>query len=142
MASTLQAAPLNQGNSWFAWDRSLSTKVYHNLGQHVPRKYLMLLEHSGNGLVWLFAAITLLLVPATSPAQRTAIINFLVAFVVDLVLVGTLKSIFRRPRPIYNAAGDFILVVSVDQYSFPSGHASRCAHIAVAAPVYFSSSFI
>jgi hypothetical protein len=28
-------------------------------------------------------------------------------------------------RPVYNKADDFVLVVSVDKYSFPSGHASR-----------------
>lgn len=31
-----------------------------------------------------------------------------------------------RRRPVYNQADDFVLVVSVDAYSFPSGHASRC----------------
>ena len=114
-------------NSWSAWDRSLSTKLFHSLGQTVPRKYLKLLEHSGNGLIWLFAAIALLLMPSITLSQKTAVMNFLVAFVVDLILIGSLKSIFRRPRPIYNTSGDFLLVVSVDQYSFPSGHASRFA---------------
>lgn len=85
----------------------------------------MLLEHSGNGLVWLFGAIGFLLYPYITQQQTCAVANFLLAFVIDLILVGSLKSVFRRPRPIYNSTGDFILVVSVDQYSFPSGHASR-----------------
>lgn len=28
-------------------------------------------------------------------------------------------------RPVYNKEDDFVLVVSVDKFSFPSGHASR-----------------
>lgn len=116
--------------SWSALDRSLSLKLFRGLGQKIPRRYLMALEHGGNGLVWLFAAFAMLLVPSITSAGRTALANFLVAFAVDLVLVGTLKSLFRRPRPVYNASGDFILVVSVDKFSFPSGHASRCVHTA------------
>jgi len=41
------------------------------------------------------------------------------------VLVGSLKALVRRPRPLYNQSGDFVLVVAVDQYSFPSGHTAR-----------------
>ena len=86
---------------------------------------MMLLEHSGNGLVWLLGAISVWFYPHITKQQRCAVANFLLAFVLDLILVGSLKSIFRRPRPVYNNSGDFILVVSVDHYSFPSGHASR-----------------
>ena len=121
--------PESLANTWSAWDRSLSTQLFQSVGQIIPRRYLKLLEHSGNGLVWLFAAIVLLLTPSVTLPQRCVISNFLVAFVVDLVLIGTLKSVVRRPRPVYNAAGDFILVVSIDQYSFPSGHASRSDYV-------------
>jgi len=116
-------------NSWSAWDRAVSIKLFHASSRTIPRKYMMLLEHSGNGLVWLFAALTIWFMPSITPQQRCAITNFLLAFVVDLILVGSLKSLIRRPRPIYNSSGDFILGVSVDQYSFPSGHASRCSLI-------------
>lgn len=85
----------------------------------------MVLEHSGNGLVWLLGAISIWFYPHLKAQQRCVVTNFLLAFALDLILVGSLKSIFQRPRPVYNSAGDFILVVSVDQYSFPSGHASR-----------------
>lgn len=122
--------------SWSTWDRAVSTKLYHYVSRKVPRKYMMLLEHSGNGLVWLLGAISVWFYPRTTQQQRCALANFLLAFVLDLILVGTLKSIFRRPRPIYNSSGDFILVVSVDRYSFPSGHASRAFYVAAFACVY------
>ncbi len=119
--------PRTLPNSWSAWDRAVSIKLFHASTRTIPRKYMMLLEHSGNGLVWLFAALTIWFLPSITPQQRCAVTNFLLAFVVDLILVGSLKSLIRRPRPIYNSSGDFILVVSMDQYSFPSGHASRCS---------------
>ncbi|KAL3162311.1 hypothetical protein ABBQ32_009998 [Trebouxia sp. C0010 RCD-2024] len=122
--------------SWSTWDRTVSTKLYHYVSHKVPRKYMILLEHSGNGLVWLSGAVGAWLYPYTTHQQRCAIANFLLAFVLDLLLVGTLKSILQRPRPIYNSSGDFILVVSVDQYSFPSGHASRAFYVAAFACVY------
>lgn len=57
--------------------------------------------------------------------------NTLVGLAVDLVLVGLCKLLFRRPRPIYNVQEDFTVVVSVDAHSFPSGHASRTAFLAL-----------
>ena len=60
---------------------------------------------------------------------RTFALNLFLGLLVDLALVGVLKYIVRRPRPSYNDAGDYLLVVDVDRYSFPSGHASRCLFV-------------
>ncbi len=59
--------------------------------------------------------------------MRMCVANLLLGFVLDLILVGAIKGLFRRPRPVYNKEGDFVLVVSVDKFSFPSGHSSRYA---------------
>ena len=67
------------------------------------------------------------MLPSLSPLMRMCIANLLLGFVLDLILVGSIKGLFRRPRPVYNKEGDFVLVVSVDKFSFPSGHSSRCA---------------
>ena len=125
MTSEVKPVPATEPGSLIAWDRAVSLMLFRYTSRSIPRKYLMLLEHSGNGLVWLFLAVTVWCLPI-SVQQRCAVSNFLLAFVVDLILVGTLKAICQRPRPIYNSSGDFMLVVAVDQYSFPSGHASRC----------------
>ena len=42
----------------------------------------------------------------------------------DLVIVGLVKSIFRRKRPSENE-DDMFGTVSIDKYSFPSGHTTR-----------------
>ena len=44
--------------------------------------------------------------------------------VLDLIVIAILKVSFRRSRPAHNEE-DMFATVSVDNYSFPSGHASR-----------------
>jgi presqualene diphosphate phosphatase len=44
--------------------------------------------------------------------------------------VTILKPIFRRPRPLYNRGLQSLTVHAVDQFSFPSGHATRAVHVA------------
>lgn len=47
----------------------------------------------------------------------------------DVIIVLVLKIMFRRHRPSNNHM-DMFLTVSVDQYSFPSGHATRAVMLA------------
>ena len=72
-------------------------------------------------------AVAAWLLPSLAPPVRMCVANLLLGFILDLILVGTTKGLFRRPRPVYNKEGDFVLVVSVDKFSFPSGHSSRQA---------------
>ena len=65
------------------------------------------------------------MVPLLSAHQRTCIANLILGFIIDLLVVGTIKGIVRRRRPVYNDESDFTVVVSVDKFSFPSGHSSR-----------------
>ena len=44
--------------------------------------------------------------------------------ILDLIVIATLKLVFRRSRPAHNEM-DMFATVSIDNYSFPSGHASR-----------------
>jgi len=43
--------------------------------------------------------------------------------VFDVLVIGPTKAVVRRQRPAENM--DDMMTVSVDKYSFPSGHASR-----------------
>ena len=85
----------------------------------------MLLEHSGNGILWLLVTAFLWLSNRISANTRTLVANFSLGLWVDIALVGIVKAVVRRPRPEYNLSSDFVLVVAVDRYSFPSGHAAR-----------------
>lgn len=111
-------------------DREASHVAFHSVGQRLPRLFLMQFEHAGNGLFWLPGALALWMLPSLTPLQRLYAANFLAGLVLDIIAVGSLKSTFRRGRPLYNRADDFVVVVSVDKFSFPSGHASRASFIA------------
>ncbi|KAI3516795.1 hypothetical protein L1887_15836 [Cichorium endivia] len=41
----------------------------------------------------------------------------------NLLLIGLIKHLVRRPHPVYNK--NMFLTFVVDHWSFPSGHASR-----------------
>ncbi|CAH8665965.1 unnamed protein product [Schistosoma guineensis] len=49
----------------------------------------------------------------------------LIALLFDAIMVGLIKFIFRRQRPKENNDSDMLFTVSIDAWSFPSGHASR-----------------
>ena len=108
-------------------DQRWSLSLHKRFSSSIPRWIFMNLEHSGNGVLWLLLVPLLWLYAPLSTDSRHMLANFFLGLWVDLALVGALKGTFRRPRPEYNISGDFILVVAVDKYSFPSGHAARQA---------------
>ncbi|PSC70048.1 choline-phosphate cytidylyltransferase 2 [Micractinium conductrix] len=117
-----------------ALDMRLSNALFR-VGGGVPRALWRLFEFSGDGLLWLALALGCALAPATPPPLRAAWANFLAAWVLDLALVGAAKGLVRRPRPVYNHRGDFVAIVAVDRFSFPSGHSSRVSFVALLAAV-------
>ncbi|BDA46452.1 probable phospholipid phosphatase 6 [Coccomyxa sp. Obi] len=119
-------------------DTRLSLSLYRSLGSKVPRSVFKTLEHTGSGLLWLPLAPVVFLAPSASPVLRTCAANLLVGLLVDIAIVGTLKGLVRRARPVYNDTGDFLLVVAVDSFSFPSGHAARAMFLALYALLWLS----
>jgi len=57
------------------------------------------------------------------------------ALVVDLIVIGSCKALFRRGRPMSNK--DDMMTILVDKYSFPSGHTTRAALLACFLPLHF-----
>lgn len=105
------------------------------------RPIMKLLEISGHGIPWLGCTIYCLL-KSDSSAGQEVMLNLLFALILDLILVGVLKALVRRRRPSHNKM-DMFVTLSVDKYSFPSGHATRAAlgarfflnHLVLAIPV-------
>jgi len=60
--------------------------------------------------------------------------------VFDVVVIVLTKAIVRRQRPAQNAQD--MMTVSVDKYSFPSGHASRAFMLATFLVVHFYVSVV
>uniref|UniRef100_W5MWA3 Polyisoprenoid diphosphate/phosphate phosphohydrolase PLPP6 n=1 Tax=Lepisosteus oculatus TaxID=7918 RepID=W5MWA3_LEPOC len=105
------------------------------------RPLMKLIEVSGHGIPWL-AGAAYCLYKSDSAAGQEVMLNLLLALVLDVILVGTVKAVVRRRRPAHNRM-DMFATFSVDRYSFPSGHATRAAmcarfllaHLVLAAPL-------
>ncbi|XP_067846787.1 polyisoprenoid diphosphate/phosphate phosphohydrolase PLPP6 [Heptranchias perlo] len=105
------------------------------------RPIMKLIEVSGHGIPWIGGTLYCLY-KSDSTAGREVLLNLLLALILDLVLVGIVKSLVRRRRPTHNKM-DMFATFSVDRYSFPSGHATRAAmggrfflnHLVLAVPL-------
>ncbi|XP_010258999.1 PREDICTED: probable lipid phosphate phosphatase beta isoform X2 [Nelumbo nucifera] len=110
-------------------DTTLSLHI-HTICQPFPRPLLKALEISGDGLFWIPIPIALFFTPLASKSVhvRFLLVGLFIGFLFDLILVGLIKYLVRRPRPVYNTG--IHLTFSVDHWSFPSGHSSRVCFIA------------
>ncbi|KAI3986431.1 hypothetical protein MKX01_037713 [Papaver californicum] len=112
-------------NSLINLDTKLSLQI-HTLCTPIPRSILKALEFSGDGRFWIPIPIALFFSPLSNNSNynlRSIFIGLLVGLILDLIFVGFFKYTIRRPRPVYNKG--MKLTVSVDHWSFPSGHSSR-----------------
>lgn len=129
------------------WDRRVSFQIFDwNRKRGVRRFWLIALEISGHGLVWLgWPVLYLLLNPNISTDQFSLILHLYVLLLIDIAAITFLKPFVRRPRPSYDKGLQAGTVAAIDQFSFPSGHATRALsialftlYIAFEEPQYFS----
>ncbi|XP_053806086.1 polyisoprenoid diphosphate/phosphate phosphohydrolase PLPP6 [Vidua chalybeata] len=105
------------------------------------RPLMKVIEVSGHGIPWLLGTFYGLC-QSDSSAAREVLLNLLFALLLDLVMVALVKGLVKRPRPTHNKM-DMFVTISVDKYSFPSGHATRAAlvcrfvlrHLVLAVPL-------
>ncbi|MQM13079.1 hypothetical protein Taro_046001 [Colocasia esculenta] len=109
-------------------DETWSLRI-HEACRGVPRPVLKALEISGDGRFWFPLPIALLVAARSSPLLTPLLLALLAGNFLDLLLVGLVKSLVRRPRPVYNKG--MYLTFSADRWSFPSGHSSRVVFIAI-----------
>lgn len=110
-------------------DVKSSFYLFDNVGRHVPNWLLEALELSGHGLLWIPLAVVMAIWPVVPWKLRICALNLTTSFVLDLIAVGACKLVVRRQRPAY-AERRYNATIIADQYSFPSGHSSRCILIA------------
>ncbi|KAI3822291.1 hypothetical protein L1987_09880 [Smallanthus sonchifolius] len=122
------------------FDTTVSLTLYNLTQPILPRSFLKLLEISGDGRLFFPILLSVLLspLPSASPILLSLLVNLLIGSLLDLLLIGTIKHLVRRPRPVYNK--HMFLTFAVDHWSFPSGHASRVCFIA--SLIYISSNLI
>lgn len=118
-------------------DEQLTVSLYvganpTSLGKRFLKRSCMCLELSGHGVPW-FVLCGLLLVLNLFTGSEICLhygLNLLAILILDILIVGPIKLLFKRPRPPVNKGSIPLSVSSVDIYAFPSGHASRCVAIA------------
>ncbi|GAB2274140.1 hypothetical protein Dimus_008912 [Dionaea muscipula] len=111
-------------------DITWSVHLHTVTGSVVPRAVLKLLELTGDGRFWFPISISLFLSPLSLHSLHLyrTFLGLLIGSLLDLLVIGLIKHLVRRPRPVYNK--NMHRTFSVDHWSFPSGHASRVCFIA------------
>ncbi|GMH26637.1 hypothetical protein Nepgr_028480 [Nepenthes gracilis] len=111
-------------------DTAWSLRLHTIAAPIIPHAALKLLELSGDGRFWFPVSISLFLSPLSLHSLHLyrTFLCLLLGSLLDLVLIGLIKHLIRRPRPVYNKG--MHLTLSVDHWSFPSGHSSRVCFIA------------
>jgi presqualene diphosphate phosphatase len=116
-----------------AWDVRSSARFYawYQDSPYLPHWLLLVLEASGHGLIWIiWPPVLFALRPQLPPATLAVLLNFYFVTLLDLVVICIMKPVFHRSRPPYNAGLQAATVEAVDQFSFPSGHATRAVSVA------------
>lgn len=117
---------------FIALDTSFSLHL-HTFFEFIPRFLLKSLEICGDGRLFFPVAISLLFLLTPSLwSPHPFFLSLLIGSLLDLLLVGLIKVLIRRPRPVYNKS-DMSIAFAADHWSFPSGHSSR---------VFFVSQFL
>ncbi|CAF1066173.1 unnamed protein product [Adineta steineri] len=91
------------------------------------RKFVILLEFSGSGYVWIPYSIIMIALHYTTIHEAMQYILLFTGFMLDIAIIGTTKFFVRRPRPIVNH--NDVLAIGPDKFSFPSGHTSRAVFL-------------
>ena len=103
------------------FDATLSSRLAVCARIGAPRRaFFKTIEGSGHGAIWIVIALAAVIWNGVSNVT----IDLAAGILLDLIVSAILKLAFRRPRPRYDTK-DMMLPSKVDDYSFPSGHASR-----------------
>jgi presqualene diphosphate phosphatase len=87
----------------------------------------MALELSGSGFIWIPYVIIMLARHFRSAHDVMPFILLFAGLLLDIAIVGTIKGLTRRSRPMINH--NDTISIGPDKYSFPSGHTSRAVFL-------------
>jgi membrane-associated phospholipid phosphatase len=123
--------------SLLEWDKKLTKSVFETFdkkfGYQKYRSQMKWLENSCHGIPWLVLNIAMLYLGAW-PGGLELWMNLLVYLILDIAFVAVIKAFARRRRPSLQSDEQWFSKVDptgVDKFSFPSGHASRAAGLAL-----------
>ncbi|KAI9076581.1 hypothetical protein K1719_041567 [Acacia pycnantha] len=109
-----------------ALDTTISHSLHTLTRSFTPRSLLLLLEFLADFRFTFPVLLSLFFVtPPFSPLRSNLLLPLLLCSLLDLLFIATVKFLIRRSRPLYGNHDEYNAVVSVDHFSFPSGHSSR-----------------
>ncbi|EPS74068.1 hypothetical protein M569_00687, partial [Genlisea aurea] len=125
-------------------DAAVSLHLYTFFQPYLPYALLKFFELSGDGRLFFPIIISVLSLRISSSSSiitptNLLLMNLLIGSVLDLLLIGLIKHLIQRPRPVYNK--NMFVSFAVDHWSFPSGHSSRVSFIATYC-ILFSNRFL
>lgn len=107
--------------------------------QLMLRILCLLFEISGHGIIWfLYTAVKYFL--ASSAEARSEAIFLCAILILDIMVIAPVKVIFKRQRPDLDTGKMIGTVSQIDDYAFPSGHASRAIAIVLMYSTIFNVS--
>ena len=119
------------------WDQKATKIAYESFdkkfGYQKYYKQMKWLENSCHGIPWLVGNIAILYLGAW-PGGLELWMNLFVYLVIDIIIVAVTKAFSRRRRPTFKNDEQWFAKLDptgVDKFSFPSGHASRAAGLAL-----------
>ncbi|KAH6787358.1 hypothetical protein C2S52_006910 [Perilla frutescens var. hirtella] len=115
-------------------DTAVSLHLYTFFHPVLPFSLLKCLELSGDGRLFFPITLSILFFNTSPTAATLLLLNLLIGSLLDLLLIGIIKHLVQRPRPLYNK--NMFLSFAVDHWSFPSGHSSRVSFIATFSSIY------
>lgn len=124
-APVTQSSSLSMRERLITWDKDTSRRFY-DMSYSNTRLFLLFLELSGHGVLWVVLPLAwYVLRPGMTAPVAASVLNYIGLAILDLIVIGVLKPLVRRPRPAHNGGMTAVTIHAIDQYSFPSGHATR-----------------
>lgn len=112
-------------------DNAISLYIHTLTRPIAPRPLLRFLELLADFRFFFPVSLSLYLAaPSSSPLRRNLLLPLILCSLLDLLFIALLKFLVRRSRPSYANHSQYNAVVSVDNFSFPSGHSSRVCFVA------------
>ncbi|QCD81265.1 probable lipid phosphate phosphatase beta [Vigna unguiculata] len=112
-------------------DNAVSFFIHTLTRPIAPKPLLRFLELLADFRFFFPVSLALFLAaPSSSPLRSSLLLPLLLCSLIDLLFIALIKFLVRRSRPSYANHSQYNAVVSVDNFSFPSGHSSRVCFVA------------
>ena len=131
-----QSQPLGPGRElWLARERAVALWMHRASARDWVVRLLAAVSRIGDGWIWF--AIVVFLPIVDGPVGTSASVRLVGVGIVNLILYKIIKRWIARPRPYRTCPGICARTRSLDEFSFPSGHALHSMAFSVILPVYY-----